>query len=460
MTDFGTRDEAVAAFERHVQFMLEARDEDLLFRLPRFIRFMATQPLLSSVCDELSREANTFRNVACAQTTLALDQLRPLVAEVARLLNEVECGPLNDLAAQLSVVLDSVSLEKPALNDWTVSHDDPHGLGPALQELHILLWSADSLDEVRKKSSLQEALAAARMRVLPFKTGRATLLRERLVELRSGGAFALERLKALASAVVPNLNQSDGSDAFLRLWFQDEGVAEALYGASLLDVAGPPVPMPSFMSTPPPAGNRVEKLGSLSAEARRDIKLIALDLRLRIDELHSLRTLVARFVARATLFDGNRLRSIATTAPGHLERVLTTEFATYLFDRGLNPLVDPTVAELRPDLLGTGLPWTMYVEAKQYDHSLTKRAFIKFAAQVWSTWGRLRANWDVREAFLLVFRRGGPLFRLPDVVRHGTLTLHPFLVDIAPPAVTGSRATALPIEIHADDLRPKSDGPY
>ncbi len=38
----------------------------------------------------------------------------------------------------------------------------------------------------------------------------------------------------------------------------------------------------------------------------------------------------------------------------------------YLFDHGLNPLTQPLVGSIRPDLLDAHSQFSFYVEAKQY----------------------------------------------------------------------------------------------
>jgi hypothetical protein len=73
---------------------------------------------------------------------------------------------------------------------------------------------------------------------------------------------------------------------------------------------------------------------------------------------------------------------------------------------------------------------------------------------MWDTWNELDGQHHVREAFLVVFRRGGPLVTFDDFARHGTRTLYPILIDIAEPTTRGSRAAAKPIHISARDLLP------
>jgi hypothetical protein len=65
----------------------------------------------------------------------------------------------------------------------------------------------------------------------------------------------------------------------------------------------------------------------------------------------------------------------------------------------------------------------------------------------------------VREAYLLVFRLGGPLLVFDGFVKNGDRTLSPVLVDIAPNEVKGSRAKSASIHISADQLLPTTARP-
>jgi hypothetical protein len=139
---------------------------------------------------------------------------------------------------------------------------------------------------------------------------------------------------------------------------------------------------------------------------------------------------------------------------GRAEEHLTLVAAEFLFDQGLNPLFNAPIVKLRPDLFDANLPHALYVEAKQYERD--PRAMIRRAAwQMWDTWNELDSCHQVREAFLLVFRRAGPLVTFDESAHLEGRTLYPFLVDIAPPSKKGSRANQKPIHISAQELLPR-----
>lgn len=165
------------------------------------------------------------------------------------------------------------------------------------------------------------------------------------------------------------------------------------------------------------------------------------------------------FKTRCERFDGAALRAAIVNEPRRKpEDILTIALARYLFDQGLNPLFNAEIVKLRPDLFDSTGPFAFYVEAKQYEDK-PQKLVTKAAWQVWDTWNELDGQYEVPEAFLLVFRRGGPLVVFDsEFVRSGSRTLYPLVVDIAEPASKGSRAKQGPVHITATDLAPKEDG--
>jgi hypothetical protein len=135
------------------------------------------------------------------------------------------------------------------------------------------------------------------------------------------------------------------------------------------------------------------------------------------------------------------------------EEFLTLAAAEFLFDQGLNPLFNAPIVKLRPDLFDANLPHALYVEAKQYDKN-PRRTILRAVWQVWDTWNELDSQHQVREAFLLVFRRSGPLVTFDESVHLEGKTLYPVLVDIAPTSQKGSKAKEKPIHIGARELLP------
>ncbi len=171
----------------------------------------------------------------------------------------------------------------------------------------------------------------------------------------------------------------------------------------------------------------------------------------------SLRALLGRFKDRCERHDRERLLKLSIER-GTNENRLTEELTRWLFDEGLNPLSRPLVAGLEPDVLE---PFrdptaTLYVEAKQYKVTRgTRSKLIKGFWQLCDTVHRLRGHqFDLTEAFYVVFRRGGALFELPREIPFEGWTAFPLLIDLAPAKVVGSRQREQPQVVSESELRP------
>jgi hypothetical protein len=167
-----------------------------------------------------------------------------------------------------------------------------------------------------------------------------------------------------------------------------------------------------------------------------------------------------RFQARCEQHDAERLRGlvdIAKSKSGKPEDVLRDQLALWLFDQGLNPVTEPRIGNLRPDLLDPG---ALYVEAKQYQEPAPRSKVIRGMYQVYDTFRRLRISHpEVTEGFYVVFRRGGPLVIAPPVVRSEEgWTVHLKFVDIASGDI-GSSQKHQPARISLEELSPKGVPP-
>jgi hypothetical protein len=206
-----------------------------------------------------------------------------------------------------------------------------------------------------------------------------------------------------------------------------------------------------------------------AGQVKRDLSLLRRDLRHRIIQGRSRLGLVRRFATRCVRYERERLQQ--EVEEGKAESQLTIEFARFLFDHGLNPLINPKIAGLIPDIfLEPHLGKPIYVEAKQYAGGSPKAKLREGFWQVLSTWGDLRNTCaQLDEAFLLVFRRGArkpnketkrsrlqfePLFDLPE-----SLTLadgrriYIVQTDLAPASQRGSREKEPPVPVSEGDLR-------
>jgi hypothetical protein len=187
-------------------------------------------------------------------------------------------------------------------------------------------------------------------------------------------------------------------------------------------------------------------------QARHDAELLCHALHQQILLGWSRIAIVRRYAARCQSFDAPMLRQQAD-ASRQPEAVLTRDFARYLFDQGLTPVLDPTIGGLRPDVIDACRLPLFYVEGKQYRDDHPRAMLLKAYRQVWSTWSRLRHAYHCPEAFLIVFRRAGPLVELPPRLVHDGLVLHSVLVDLSEAA--GSSEARDPIRFAPEDLLPR-----
>ena len=105
---------------------------------------------------------------------------------------------------------------------------------------------------------------------------------------------------------------------------------------------------------------------------------------------------------------------------------------------------------LQPDLLDPSA--SFYVEAKQYARP-ARRELVKSVGQVLDTVGRLQGGpYAVNEAFVVVFRRGGPRYVLPQVLEAESYRVHLILIDVAPPTQSGSRQEEKPVALTAEEF--------
>jgi hypothetical protein len=197
-----------------------------------------------------------------------------------------------------------------------------------------------------------------------------------------------------------------------------------------------------------------KELDTLAVNARRDLGILHLDLRTRILIGRSRLSLVKRFAGRCERYDAPQLRRLAAT-PRRSEAELTLVFARYLYDHGLTPFVDASVAGLRPDIFDPADSVPVYVEAKAYNNGNPTTMIRKAVWQVFDTWGRLENTKAIAEAFLVIFRVGGSLAILPPVVRVRERRLFLRVVDIAEPKRAGSRQQDRTVTLTEEDLGPR-----
>ncbi|MDQ4126326.1 MAG: hypothetical protein M3134_12135 [Actinomycetota bacterium] len=198
-----------------------------------------------------------------------------------------------------------------------------------------------------------------------------------------------------------------------------------------------------------------DRLSELVAAAKDELDVVHEEIRLRLGLTRSRLALIHRFKQRCEWYEHNSLRAIAERRSSTAEAALTRELVRFLFDQGLNPITRPLTGRLEPDLLDPALTPSFYVEVKQYVRSA--RQYLREGVwQVHDTMATLAATrYEVRDAFYVVFRRGGPRYSFPAEVRGERWRIYPVLIDLAPNV--GSRGGGQAKTIPADELEPSAD---
>ena len=170
--------------------------------------------------------------------------------------------------------------------------------------------------------------------------------------------------------------------------------------------------------------------------------------------------MVLRFKARSEWHDRDRLRRLADEA-SHAgrspEHTLRDELTLYLFDQGLNPLSEAVLGtSSRADVFDASISPSFYVEAKQYtDRAGVENVLRGAFRQALDTLGNLPGSgYSIDEAFIILFRRGGPRALLPrDPFEADGLRWYCLLVNIAEAKDDASQNRETPVEYSAEELR-------
>jgi hypothetical protein len=193
--------------------------------------------------------------------------------------------------------------------------------------------------------------------------------------------------------------------------------------------------------------NQINKL-------RSDFRLTWTGVRAKLTETLSLHNAMNRYRLRCQSYDAAALRGLADSV-SRPEDLLVAHVARFLFDQGLAPLLWTHFAGLETDILQppTGESrWSLYIEAKQYRTANTaylRQGFWEMEDHL----ARLAGSpYAPREGFYVVFRRGGPQYRLPSSLAISNIVVYPMVIDIAESNDSGSRQHHAPIAITEEEL--------
>jgi hypothetical protein len=165
---------------------------------------------------------------------------------------------------------------------------------------------------------------------------------------------------------------------------------------------------------------------------------------------------IERFKARCEWHDRARLFTLAEEATAKQESVLRDELALYLFDQGLNPISEAALGEhSRADIFEGATASSFYLEAKQYSDGASLPAALRGAfRQALDTAANLAGSgYEAEEAFIVIFRRGGPRAILPiEPIEFDGLRWYLRLINIAPASEDASQNRHPPVAYDAVEL--------
>ncbi len=193
------------------------------------------------------------------------------------------------------------------------------------------------------------------------------------------------------------------------------------------------------------------QLNRLVDSCRRYARTAYEGLRETIGRLGARMQIVERYKTRCTWYEASTIRAIGQSEG---ELGLTRHLALFLFDQGL-----PVVTRLRLGVhefdvadLASG---TILVEAKTYSGSHTrsrvKTDVLNGVSQVHSYLNSFEAATGIREAYLVVFRRGGALLDMPDRINTPRFSIYPVVIDVGEASDSGRRQPR-PLVITAEQI--------
>jgi hypothetical protein len=437
---WGNSELLVQLLDRQFKFFLEQRGTRKIERLTPLLSLLEGEPQIAGVLNDLRTEAGTalaeFER-SDREIRNALDQLWALHGSEIRRRLKTRDDAIHD-PWPMDRVEDGLAGTAPA---WFPVGSE----GPEEQAKKILLalrhWWTCCVQAAEKANEVLaddfRNLAGPLSRLEATHEFIARRLRE---ESRSLAWPAFERLVGMSSATnprPPSLSEGDG-------WGTRHVLRKKAAELRKTD---------AFFQTN--SEEKVQGVKTFYESIEADARVIHEELRLRIGLARSKRGLVERYAARCAAFDAERLRAMAAKRSTVAERLLTSDFARFLFDAGLSPVTNAEVGGVSPDILHLRGGSLFYVEAKQYAHKNPRSQLRRAYLQVWSTWAQLRNNYSVPEAFLVVFRRAGPLFIPPPLVRHDGLKLYSVVADISGQA--GSKEKLPVLTLNEEELRPQED---
>jgi hypothetical protein len=405
---------------------------ELLLELGPLLERFRADAIVCEHLDDMARDARDVLARARAVDDANVERLRQIRGALPqRVIDEALADPVDGARERWSLPNFDTAIDQPVGLEQVSSYDDTQDRSRT-RELAFHLLVALCIGEEHPDREVDEIGWAIRA----VQNDQEHAFRETSVKRRTMAGFALQRLEFILDQLNPTPEHRADWDAYM---------AENLH-----QVLGRPHFLRSLVHGGSPASDsrRRDDVTLVDRVLRIEVRRVCRDLRRRISATRSRVALIRDYALRCSWYDAAEMAKTAAKLVGKRtpkEDPLSDHLARFLFDAGLRPLTRAMIGRLVPDAFD-GTPFdrwesSFYVEAKQYvDDRGAAKAIRDGARQIWNSADRIRMRYPMREAFLVVFRRGGPHLRFPDEVRSGDLVVRPVLVDVASGKSSGSRA--------------------
>jgi len=424
MRSLDALDDLLRVLDENVLLLTEADDRGVIIRLPELLERLASEPVLSAALAELRVEADRRLSIFRRHDQALLQELIPhwprYRAQFESVRATLNQSQIENFEHQVS--FDEIERLLQGAEPVTVTHREPgrdeSASWKVLQQLKAgLMWKESRVDADVPDAELEEM----RSRRHEMEQRHKRAFRRYWRDGWNLPGFALTRLEVVSKEIHPEPGDN------VEFPFLSRDIRREVYDQQ--------------------SEHDFRDMKAKATQVRRDVDQVRQGIRTVLLLGRSRRSLIRRFAARCERYEAENLRKLGQGRRAEIE--LTARFACFLFDQGLNPVTDAPVAGLRPDVLDFGAPF--YVEAKQYSQN-PRTALKKAVGQVFDTWGRLQATWPLHEAFLLVFRLGGPRVEMPEYVTVANRRLYIAIVDIAERRKSGSRQQHRPVVLGEADV--------
>lgn len=192
-----------------------------------------------------------------------------------------------------------------------------------------------------------------------------------------------------------------------------------------------------------PQGLSDEKIDEIFEKLKYKAKRIYESVREEIG-LHLLhKQILDKYKTRSTWYNFEELWNLVTDNKGRFtnkrEQFLTLNLAKYLFDNGIPVIYRLKAGQHEMDMVDPNAKSPLLVEVKVYKDSASKKDIIGGFAQLHSYLNNLSATRNIDEGFYVVYRFGGPLYELPEIIATNRFIINSVLIDMGKSKESGRR---------------------